>query len=90
MELISTNHSLQVAGQTLPAVFATNGDAGTERFFEYFAATIRNPRTREVYLRAALRFGRWCDGRGLALAALRPLTSRRTSSSSAKFSPSRR
>ncbi len=73
MELTSTNQSLHSVGQNLPTVFAANGEAGTERFFEYFGATIRNPRTREVYLRAALRFGRWCDGSGLALAALRPL-----------------
>lgn len=58
---------------SVPAIFVDAGQSAGERFFEFFAATIRNPNTRRAYLQAALRFGGWCDVRGIALNALRPL-----------------
>src|SRR5689334_22914996 len=41
---------------TLPAVIATEGPEASERFFTFFTDTIRNPNTREAYLRNACRF----------------------------------
>lgn len=38
----------------------------TARVVEYFAARIRNPGTREAYLRAVGRFLAWCSDQGLA------------------------
>jgi site-specific recombinase XerD len=35
------------------------------RYVEFFTARIRNPGTREIYHRAAVRFGRWCDQQGI-------------------------
>jgi len=35
------------------------------RYVEFFTARIRNRGTREIYHRAALRFGRWCEQRGI-------------------------
>ena len=42
------------------------------RYIEFFAANIRNPHTRRAYARACSRFFDWCEGRGLALATIRP------------------
>jgi integrase/recombinase XerD len=38
---------------------------GTERFWEFFAANIRNKHTRRAYYKTACRFSEWCKGRGL-------------------------
>jgi integrase/recombinase XerD len=55
----------------VPAIVS---DAGaSERFLEFFAATIRNPNTRAAYLKSVLRFSTWCEHHAIALLALRPL-----------------
>ncbi len=57
----------------LPALFLPYAKA-SERFWEFFAANIRNRNTRRAYYRAACRFNDWCEGRGLfALATVRPI-----------------
>src|SRR4051794_39869316 len=56
----------------IPAVIADAGEHAAYRFFEFFTADIRNPRTRRAYLRASLRFFAWAEGRGLTLAQIRP------------------
>lgn len=57
----------------LPAVFLTNAKA-SERFWEFFAANIRNRNTRRAYYKAACRFSDWCEGRGLFdLATVKPI-----------------
>jgi hypothetical protein len=56
----------------VPALIADAGDAAGWRYVEFFTANIRNPNTRRAYARACSRFFAWCDGRGLALATIRP------------------
>jgi integrase len=55
-----------------PALFAPDEPAA-RRFWEFFAANIRNPNTRRAYLAAAERFAAWCHVRGLDLAGLQPI-----------------
>ncbi len=58
----------------VPDQIASAGSATTERFVEFFIATIRNKNTRRAYHRASLQFFAWCDRAGLAeLGGLRPL-----------------
>lgn len=56
-----------------PAVIAAAGEPARERFFEFFAAQIRNRNTRGAYLQAAHQFFRWCDEHRLELRGIRPL-----------------
>lgn len=57
----------------LPALFLADPKA-SERFWEFFAANIRNKNTRRAYYKAVCRFSEWCQGRGLFdLARVRPL-----------------
>ncbi|MGI9506854.1 MAG: tyrosine-type recombinase/integrase [Geminicoccaceae bacterium] len=59
---------------TIPIQITDAGEAATERFVEFFIATIRNENTRKTYLRAVKRFFAWADQAGLVeLEALRPL-----------------
>src|ERR1700680_1897000 len=56
---------LAVLNVRLPALF---------RFWEFFAANIRNKNTRRAYYKAACRFSDWCQGRGVhELAGVKPL-----------------
>ena len=75
--LITTPPALPVfRGESvaIPIQIADAGEAATERFVEFFIATIRNENTRRTYLRAVKRFFSWADQAGLAeLDALRPL-----------------
>ena len=48
------------------------GDDAVRAYVEFFAATIRNPRTRDAYHRACRRFLAWCDARGVGLRDLQP------------------
>ena len=57
----------------VPAVIADAGEKASEHFLEFFAATIRNPNTREAYVQAAAQFFRWCEQYQLQLATIRPL-----------------
>jgi len=45
----------------VPAAIAGAGEHATQRFLEFFAATIRNRNTREAYYRACCRFLAWCE-----------------------------
>src|ERR1041385_672354 len=57
----------------LPALFLAD-PKGSERFWEFFAANIRNRNTRRAYYKAACTFNDWCEGRGLFdLARIRPI-----------------
>jgi len=61
------------AGSPLvPALIAQDGGRAGWRYVEFFTVNIRNPNTRRAYARACARFFGWCEGRGLALAAIRP------------------
>ena len=57
---------------SVPAVIAGAGEHARERFFEFFAAQIRNRNTRAAYLQAAHQFFAWCQERRLSLAEIRP------------------
>jgi site-specific recombinase XerD len=64
---------LAVLNARLPALFLPDAKA-SERFWEFFAANIRNKNTRRAYYKAACRFSDWCEGRGLFdLARIKPL-----------------
>jgi integrase/recombinase XerD len=57
----------------LLAIFLADARS-TERFWEFFAANIRNKNTRRAYYKGASRFNDWCEGRGLFdLGKLKPL-----------------
>src|ERR1043166_2548872 len=57
----------------LPAIFLPDAKL-SERFWEFFAANIRNRNTRRAYYKAACRFSDWCEGRGIFdLAKVKPL-----------------
>ncbi len=59
----------------LPAIVTQSGPDAPERFFEFFAVTIRNPHTRRAYVRQVMQFLDWCQReRDLShLGAIRPL-----------------
>lgn len=44
-----------------PALVAAAGDHASTKFFEFFAAQIRNPNTRRAYMRAVGEFLIWCE-----------------------------
>jgi site-specific recombinase XerD len=48
----------------LPVLFLREARS-SERFWEFFAANIRNKNTRRAYYKAACRFNDWCESRGL-------------------------
>lgn len=49
------------------------GPQAEQRYFEFFAASIRNAGTREAYARAVQRLGDWCETHGIELIALSPI-----------------
>lgn len=65
--------TLQAADQAqLPQLIEDAGDHARATFFEYFAATIRNPNTRSAYARAVRDFFGWCADRGIRLEQIEP------------------
>ncbi len=61
------------AKPTLPAAIGDAGDKAGNRFLEFFAASIRNPNTRQAYARAVAAFLAWCRQRGLSLEQINPV-----------------
>ena len=59
-----------LGGGVIPRLFVDAGEEACRRYVEFFAATIRNPNTREAYLRAVRQFSTWCERYGVALAQL--------------------
>ena len=57
----------------LPAVIQTAGPATSQRFVEFFAASIRNRNTRDAYWRACDQFLGRCAEAGLTLDAIQPV-----------------
>jgi hypothetical protein len=55
---------LAVLNARLPALFFADAKS-SERFWELFAANIRNKNTRRAYYKAVCSFSDWCEGRGL-------------------------
>ncbi len=58
---------------TVPALIADAGDHAANRFLEFFAASIRNAGTREVYANAVNRFAEWCSSQSIRLDQVSPL-----------------
>lgn len=67
------DHAVITPGFFLPEWISRAGPDAEQRFVEFFAATIRNPGTRQAYLRAVLRFIDWCEHRGVDLPRLAPI-----------------
>ena len=59
----SSDQTSPVRLPAAPAPFSTTAD--DRRFWEFFTVNIRNANTRRAYLRAAVRFAGWCEGRAL-------------------------
>jgi integrase/recombinase XerD len=57
-------HDLATVTARPPALFLPEPKA-SERFWEFFAANIRNKNTRRAYYKAAARFSDWCECRGI-------------------------
>ncbi len=58
----------------LPVLVATAGARAQTRFFEFFAAQIRNKHTRRAYAQATREFLAWCESAGVAsIADVKPL-----------------
>jgi site-specific recombinase XerD len=57
----------------LPEIIVSAGPEASEKFLEFFAATIRNKNTRAAYYRAVCGFFDWCRDRGLSLDQVRPM-----------------
>ena len=58
----------------IPALIRTAGAHAQTRFWEFFAANIRNKHTRRAYAQAVREFLAWCEGVGVAsIVDVRPL-----------------
>lgn len=49
----------------LPAAVALAGERAQKKYWEFFAANIRNPNTRAAYMQAVRQFFAWCEERGI-------------------------
>jgi site-specific recombinase XerD len=56
----------------VPSLIGEIGEHAAKAFLEFFAADIRNPQTRDAYLRAVRRFCEWCDSYNLRLEQVEP------------------
>ncbi len=70
---VGGSRSIRPGEIVLPAIIVDAGERASERFLEFFAATIRNKNTRTAYIHAVSRFFAWCEARGFALDAVRPV-----------------
>ena len=60
----------------LPAMIHDAGESARRRYFEFFAAQIRNPGTRAAYIQAVRQFSDWCEKCGVGLLHISPLDTR--------------
>lgn len=65
--------ALSKSGRVLPSLIEEAGDHASRRFIEFFAATIRNKGTRQVYLHAVTQFFDWCDRHNITLQQIEPI-----------------
>lgn len=72
-QVVASRTVARVGFATLPALITDAGERASERFVEFFTATIRNKNTRAAYARAVGRFCAWCEGRGLRLEQVSPV-----------------
>ena len=71
--LVPLGRPLPADTPPLPRLIAAAGPQATKRYWEFLAATIRNPNTRAAYARALAQFSRWCERRHLHLEAVSPI-----------------
>jgi site-specific recombinase XerD len=58
----------------LPLAIATAGERAGKKYWEFFAANIRNQNTRGAYMQAVRQFFTWCEQRGIdQLSQIEPL-----------------
>ena len=57
----------------VPVLISQGGQEAEQAFFEFFAAEIANPNTREHYMRDIRRFSNWCESRGFHLRSISPI-----------------
>jgi site-specific recombinase XerD len=57
---------------SVPSLIAAGGAASRFAWEEFLHGQLRNPHTRRAYRRAATRFLRWCEHRGLSLPTITP------------------
>lgn len=75
MPVETAQSALAPSGLPTPALIARAGDRATRRFWEFFAAQIRNRNTRRAYALAAREFFAWCEAYGKgSLEQIEPLT----------------
>jgi site-specific recombinase XerD len=68
------NELVPFAAAQVPVVVRTAGERAQTRFFEFFAASIRNTHTRRAYAQATREFLAWCESAGVAsIADVKPL-----------------
>lgn len=72
-QVVAARTVARVGFAVLPALITDAGERASERFVEFFTATIRNKNTRAAYARAVGRFCAWCAGRGLRLQQVTPV-----------------
>jgi integrase/recombinase XerD len=77
-KIITTNKTKATAKRRsgriiVPAIVASEGEATSKRFIEFFTATIRNRNTRAAYARAIAQFMTWCESHRLALKSIEPV-----------------
>jgi integrase/recombinase XerC len=71
---ITTAHAPAIVAHTAPVLIATAGERAQTRFWEFFAANIRNKNTRRAYAQATREFLTWCESTGVAsIADVKPL-----------------
>lgn len=76
-QLASRSQALSVERRgvlALPAAVAQAGEQAQKKYWEFFAANIRNPNTRAAYMQAVRQFFAWCEERGVdELGRIEPL-----------------
>jgi integrase/recombinase XerC len=59
------NDLVRITGTATPALVSASGDRAQTRFWEFFAANIRNKNTRRAYAQATREFLAWCESAGV-------------------------
>lgn len=72
--VVRSDRRLARIGLSLPVSVLDAGEDAVRAFLEFFTATIRNKNTRAAYARAVGQFLHWCEGRGLGLRQIEPIT----------------
>jgi hypothetical protein len=65
---------VSITAPSAPVLVNAAGPAAQTRFWEFFAANIRNKHTRRAYAQATREFLAWCESAGVAsIIDVRPL-----------------